>query len=71
MKANVDRIEEGIAILIDREDDARRISIPVPLLPPGSREGDVITLTLERDEDATAAAKARVSGLVEKLRKRS
>jgi len=71
MKATVDRIEEGIAVLIDREDDTRHISIPVPLLPPGCKEGDVITLTLERDEEETAAAKARVSGLVEKLRKRS
>jgi hypothetical protein len=71
MKATVDRIEEGIAVLIDRDDDTRRISIPVSLVPRGSREGDVITLTLERDEEATAAAKARVSGLVEKLRKRS
>jgi hypothetical protein len=71
MKATVDRIEGGIAVLIDREDDTRHISIPVPLLPPGSREGDVITLTLERDEEATAVAKARVSGLVEKLRKHS
>ena len=71
MKATVDRIEEGIAVLIDRDDDTRRISIPVTLLPPDCREGEVITLTLERDEESTAAAKARVSGLVEKLRKRS
>jgi hypothetical protein len=71
MKAMVDRIEEGIAVLIDRDDDTRRISIPAELLPPDSREGDILMITLERDEKATAAAKARVSGLVEKLRKRS
>ncbi len=71
MKATIDRIEEGIAVLIDREDDTRHISIPVSLLPPGCQEGDVITVMLERDEETTAAAKARVSGLVEKLRKRS
>ena len=71
MKATIDRIEEGIAVLIDRDDDTRHIRIPVPLLPPGSKEGDVITLALERDEEATAAAMARVAGLVEKLRKRS
>lgn len=71
MKATVDRIEEGIAVLIDRDDDTRHFSIPAQLLPPGCREGDVITITLERDEEETVAAKARVSGLVEKLRKRS
>jgi len=71
MKATVDRIEEGIAVLIDRDDDTRRISIPAELLPPDSREGDILMITLERDEESTAAAKARVSDLVEKLRKRS
>lgn len=71
MRVTVDRIETGIAVLIDRENDTRHISIPLSLLPPGSREGDILTLTLERDEESTAAAKARVSGLVEKLRKRS
>ena len=71
MKATIDRIEGRVAVLIDREDDTRHISIPASLLPPGSREGDILTLSLERDEEATAAARARVSGLVEKLRKRS
>jgi len=71
MKATVDRIEEGIAVLIDREDDTRHISIPAPLLPPGTREGDILTLTLACDEEATAAARARVAGLIEKLSKRS
>jgi len=71
MKATVDRIEEGIAVLVDRKDDTRRISIPALLLPEGTCEGDIITLTLERDEGATAAAKARVSGLIEKLKKHS
>jgi hypothetical protein len=71
MKATVDRIEEGIAVLIDREDDTRRISIPAPLLPPGTREGDILTFTVERDEEATAAARARGAGLIEKLSRRS
>lgn len=71
MKATVDRIEDGIAVLIDREDDARHISIPASLLPPDCREGDILTLTLERDDESTTLTKARVSGLVEKLRKRS
>jgi len=71
MKATIDRVDNGFAILIDREDGTRHISIPAVLLPPGSREGDVITVMLERDEEATAAAKARISDMVEKLRKRS
>ncbi|MFA5268489.1 MAG: DUF3006 domain-containing protein [Methanoregula sp.] len=70
MKVSIDRIEEGIAVLILHEDPRGRIHLPVPLLPPGCREGDILTLSLEPDPDGTAAAKERVSGLIEKLRKK-
>nr|WP_321353260.1 DUF3006 domain-containing protein [uncultured Methanoregula sp.] len=70
MKAAVDRIEGPVAVLIACEGEPARISVPVSLLPPGTREGDVVTLTLERDEAATKAAKETVSGLIEKLKKR-
>ena len=69
MKLSIDRIEEGIAVLVTREDPPGRIRIPVSLLPSGCREGDVLTLTLEVDRVDTAATKERVAGLIEKLRK--
>jgi hypothetical protein len=68
MKAVVDRIEEPVAVLIASEGEPARISVPVSLLPPGTREGDVVTLTLERDEEATRAAKERVAGLIARLK---
>jgi hypothetical protein len=67
MKAAIDRIDEGIAVLIPREDDALRLRVPVILLPAGCREGDIITVTFGRDDDATAAARARTGDLVRKL----
>jgi hypothetical protein len=69
MDLTIDRIEEGTAVLIGREDETVRISIPAGHLPPGSREGDVLTMTLERDDAATRAAKEKVSGLITRLRK--
>jgi hypothetical protein len=70
MKATIDRIEGTIAVLISRDDESLRLNVPVLLLPPGCREGDILTIGIERDGTATEAAKERVSGLIEKLKKR-
>jgi hypothetical protein len=68
MKVSIDRIEEGIAVLVLQDNPRVRIQIPDSLLPPGCREGDVLSLTLSRDLTDTAAAKKRVSGLIDTLK---
>jgi hypothetical protein len=71
MKMTIDRIEETLAVLISREDEPVRVNIPVSLLPPGCREGDILTVSIEQDEKATQAAKKQVSDLVGKLKKKN
>ena len=70
MKVTIDRIEGTVAVVISREDESVRVNIPVSLLPPGCREGDILTIRIERDRAASEAAQERVSGLIEKLKKR-
>ena len=70
MKVTIDRIEGTVAVLISREDESVRVNVPVSLLPPGCREGDILTIRIERDIQATEVAHERVSGLIEKLKKR-
>ncbi|MDP2796447.1 MAG: DUF3006 domain-containing protein [Methanoregula sp.] len=70
MKASIDRIEEGIAVLISAEAEPVRMTIPVSLLPPGAKEGDIVIIGIDRDEGATAASKDRVTSLIEKLKKK-
>ena len=70
MKVSIDRIDEGVAVLIVQEDPYQRIRLPAGLLPPGSREGDILTVSLEPDPAATGAAKERVSGLIERMKKK-
>ncbi|OPX62980.1 DUF3006 domain-containing protein [Methanoregula sp. PtaB.Bin085] len=70
MKVSIDRVEECIAVLIVQEDPMVRIRIPAGFLPPGSREGDLLDLTLEPDPAATAAARQQVSGLIGKMKKK-
>jgi Protein of unknown function (DUF3006) len=70
MKATIDRIEGGIAVLVSREDETVRIQVPVRVLPVGSREGDILSITLERDDVSTAGAKAETASLIGRLTQR-
>ena len=70
MKVSIDRIEGTVVVLISRADESVRVNVPLSLLPPGCREGDILTIRIERDIQATEAAQERVSGLIEKLKKR-
>jgi hypothetical protein len=68
MQVSIDRIESGIAVLIGRDDETVRVTLPAASLPDGCAEGDILTLTMERDPGATADARARVAGRIGKLR---
>jgi len=70
MKATIDRIEEGIAVLISTDKEPVRMTVQVSLLPPGAKEGDIVNIAIDSDEGATAASKDRVSSLIEKLKKK-
>ena len=70
MKVSIDRIEGTVAVLISRADESVRVNVPLSLLPPSCREGDILTIRIERDIQATEAAQERVSDLIEKLKKR-
>lgn len=68
MKCTIDRIEEGIAVLIPLDDPRQLITVPVALLPAGCHEGDLLTLTLEADPEAASAVRARVSRRIGNLK---
>lgn len=71
MKAAIDRIDEGVSILLTDDLPPHRITLPAALLPPGSREGDILDLRLGRDEAATDTARARAAGQIRRLQDRS
>lgn len=70
-KVTLDRIEEGTAVLLVRDDETVKINIPLFLLPAGSKEGDILNITIDMDIQETEAAKERVSALLEKLQKKN
>jgi hypothetical protein len=67
MRAVVDRIEGPVAVLISCDDAMLRFTLPAVLLPEGTREGDVVAISIVQDSEATRAAKDRVSGLAAEL----
>jgi len=70
-KVTLDRIEEGAAVLLVRDDETVKIDIPLFLLPAGSKEGDILDITIARDTQETEDAKERVSSLLEKLKNKN
>ena len=70
-KVTLDRIEENIAVLLVRDEEKIKINIPLCLLPSGSREGDILDITIARNVQETEDAKERVSNLLEKLKNKN
>ncbi len=71
MKAVIDRVEGELAVLLLGDKGEFKLNLPLSLLPDGCKEGDVLKLSFERDPAATEQARERVSGLIEKLKKKS
>jgi hypothetical protein len=69
MKAVVDRIEDGIAVLIPWENNGVQIRLPIFLLPD-AREGDLLDIQIARDEAGTEAAREKSRNLIDKLDKK-
>lgn len=69
-KVTLDRIENDIAVLLVRDEEKTKINIPLFLLPEKSKEGDILDITIVRDVQETEDAKERVSGLLDKLKKK-
>jgi hypothetical protein len=69
-RLTVDEIElnaenERVAVLIG--DDGSQIVVPLALLPSGTQVGDVLNLSLHRDDDETELRRERVRNLQKKL----
>ena len=66
----LDRFEgknKSIAVLLT--DDGDSISFPRALLPAGVKAGDVLSLTLERDDEATRKLAEQTRAVQKDLRK--
>jgi len=70
VRATIDRIEDGKAFLILHNGSHKPVVFPSVLLPEGCREGDIVTITLERDPVGTQQEYDRIQEQVDRLKKR-
>ena len=70
-KVTVDRMEGSIAVLLLRDEEAIIINIPLFLLPLGSREGDILDVTISINIKETEDSRERVSNLLEELKNKN
>ena len=70
-RVSLDRVEEGLAVLLVREDESIRFTLPRSLLPEDAREGDILAVTVCRDVEATEAARQRVAERIARLKSHS
>ena len=68
MKATIDRVEGKLAVLLIGDKGEVKLNVPISLLPEGSKEGDILDISIIRDEKATDETKERVSNLIDKLK---
>lgn len=70
-KVTLDRIEENIAVLLVRDEEKIKINIPLFLLPEGTKEGEILDITITRNKKETEETRKRVSALLEKLQNKN
>jgi hypothetical protein len=71
VRLSLDRFEgkgKEIAVLVT--DSGESLNVPKSLLPAGSKPGDVLTLSLERDTSATRQLAEETARVQEKLSER-
>lgn len=66
----MDRIEEGIAVLLVKPDEKDEIHLKINYLPENTKEGDILSFDIEIDQEETERTKERVRGLIDKLKKK-
>jgi type II secretory pathway predicted ATPase ExeA len=71
MKATIDRIEDKLAVLLIGDDGSIKLNVPFILLPEGSKEGDILDISIKMDEKETTEAKERVTSLIDKLKSKN
>jgi len=64
MKAVIERIGDPSAVLVLPDRDFLRFNVPSFLLPEGCSEGDIITVSLDLDHEATREARDRVARVI-------
>lgn len=65
--AVLDRFEDGWAVLVCDEQELGQVLLPRQLLQEMAQVGDVLRISIDKDDAETAARRRRVKSLLDKL----
>lgn len=66
IQATIDQIDAELAVLVS-EELSDPIYLPYSCLPPDAQEGDILLITISRQQTSTRKVKKEVARLIEKL----
>ncbi len=69
LRAVIDRIEEGLAVLLVGEDEVQ-LDLSLDYLPSGVEEGSVLRIGFEEDRATTLALRKKMQSRIDRLRRR-
>jgi hypothetical protein len=70
LRLTIDRFEgdrKQVAVLL--ADDGAQVNLPKALLPRGVKQGDILSLTIERDVEATRSVAKKTRAVQDELKK--
>lgn len=70
MKAVVDRIENGQAVVLFGDDEIK-VDIPVRVLPAGVKEGDILRVEFTIDKETERKQREKISQLLNSLKNKN
>ncbi len=70
-EAYVDRIEEGLAVIVASDGSGVQFELPLGRLPQGAKAGDHLIIGIQLDQESTEAALQRVAKLQRELKRTS
>ncbi len=68
MKGIIDRVVEGVAVILLQPDERDELHLAEKYLPEDAGEGSVLSFTIEVDHSETEARKERVGNLIDRLK---
>lgn len=71
IKAFVDRIESGLAVILLSDGSGVQFDLPLEYLPPGTEAGDHLLITFQLDPESREETLRRVAELRRRLTKDS
>jgi len=66
-KAFIDRVENGLAVIVASDDSGLQFDVPLDRLPSTAKAGDHLTVSFQLDADSAEATLRRITELQREL----